>query len=213
MVGMLMLWSIVTPARAQNVIAMNCPNLVAAGGTASCVVTLSLTAGVSVDTVTFGAAATPNGGAPALTSGQVSFAANVGSPLVSAGGTNNAVSALWVNLSPAFSSFTQLGSLSFTVPAAAAVGQSYSVTIPGAGASLANATIPLSIAAAPTVSVGKPCDVGGGATATVSDLQEIINEALGLALPVNDVYHDGVVNAVDVQAVANAVLGLGCPAM
>jgi len=31
MVGMLMLWSIVTPARAQNVIAMHCPNAAAPG--------------------------------------------------------------------------------------------------------------------------------------------------------------------------------------
>jgi hypothetical protein len=39
----------------------------------------------------------------------------------------------------------------------------------------------------------------------------MVNQALGVAYPLDDVNHDGVVNAVDVQLVINAVLGLGCP--
>jgi hypothetical protein len=38
----------------------------------------------------------------------------------------------------------------------------------------------------------------------------LIDEALGVAPAANDLNGDGVVNAVDVQIVINAALGLGC---
>ena len=46
--------------------------------------------------------------------------------------------------------------------------------------------------------------------ANVSDVQLIINEALGVIPPVHDLNHDGAVNVADVQKVINAALGLGC---
>lgn len=39
----------------------------------------------------------------------------------------------------------------------------------------------------------------------------MVNEALGMALPADDLNHDNVVNVADVQKVINAVLGLSCP--
>jgi probable HAF family extracellular repeat protein len=42
------------------------------------------------------------------------------------------------------------------------------------------------------------------------DVQTIVNEALGLDLPVNDLNGDGWVNVVDVQIDLNAALNLGC---
>ncbi len=54
------------------------------------------------------------------------------------------------------------------------------------------------------------CDVQGHRTTTVSDVQQMINEALGLAAPANDLNADGVVNAVDAQITIDAVLNLGC---
>ena len=47
---------------------------------------------------------------------------------------------------------------------------------------------------------------------TVVDAQLIVNQALGVTLPANDLNSDGAVNLVDVQIVLNAVLGLGCSA-
>jgi hypothetical protein len=57
-----------------------------------------------------------------------------------------------------------------------------------------------------------PCDVSGNANANISDVQAIVNQALGASPPVTDVSNDGVVNVVDIQFVINAALGLGCPA-
>jgi thermitase len=52
------------------------------------------------------------------------------------------------------------------------------------------------------------CSVSGGTS--VSEVQQMINEALGVSSGVNDLNGDGVVNVVDVQVLANYVLGLGC---
>jgi hypothetical protein len=54
------------------------------------------------------------------------------------------------------------------------------------------------------------CDITGDATTTVSDLQTAIDEALGVAPPLNDLNGDGVINVVDLEVVVNAVLSLGC---
>jgi photosystem II stability/assembly factor-like uncharacterized protein len=57
---------------------------------------------------------------------------------------------------------------------------------------------------------GATCTMTGDATASVADVQYIINEALGIVPPNNDLNGDGVVNIADVQIVANAVLYLNC---
>ncbi|HUB83738.1 MAG TPA: putative Ig domain-containing protein [Bryobacteraceae bacterium] len=63
-----------------------------------------------------------------------------------------------------------------------------------------------------TSSVYTACDVNQGGTTTLADLQEMVNEALGKAKAVHDLNHDEVVNVVDIEISANAVLGLGCSA-
>jgi len=61
------------------------------------------------------------------------------------------------------------------------------------------------------VSIGPAlCSVSGGATATITDAQAVINQALGTAPPQTDVNGDGVINIIDVQIVVNAVMGKGC---
>lgn len=55
------------------------------------------------------------------------------------------------------------------------------------------------------------CDLDGDGSSTVTDVQLMVNEALGIAMPVHDLNHDGVVNVADVQKEINAALGLGCP--
>ena len=44
----------------------------------------------------------------------------------------------------------------------------------------------------------------------MTDVQRLINQALGALPAANDLNGDGAVNVVDVQIVINAVLGLGC---
>jgi N-acyl-D-amino-acid deacylase len=56
------------------------------------------------------------------------------------------------------------------------------------------------------------CDVSGDGSLTVTGVQLLINQALGISSPVDDLNSDGVVNVVDVQKVIDAVLSLGCPA-
>jgi hypothetical protein len=54
------------------------------------------------------------------------------------------------------------------------------------------------------------CAVTGDASASVADVQATINQALGVAPPLNDMNQDGVVNLVDVQTVLNAAMGGAC---
>ena len=54
------------------------------------------------------------------------------------------------------------------------------------------------------------CNVTGDSLASVIDVQFMINEALGIGAPLNDLNHDFVVNVVDVQIVIDAALGLSC---
>ena len=74
-------------------------------------------------------------------------------------------------------------------------------------------------AAAPSVSRSFPvtqysmCNLTDSGTTTVTDVQRIINEALGVAPQNNDQNGDGQVNVVDIQIVINAALGLGCDAI
>ncbi len=56
------------------------------------------------------------------------------------------------------------------------------------------------------------CDINGDGSTNVSDVQIIINEALGVVPSAHDLNGDGAVNVADVQIVINAVLGLGCNA-
>lgn len=62
-----------------------------------------------------------------------------------------------------------------------------------------------------TIGTVNYCDVMSEGTAVgVLDVQQIINEALGLAPASNDLNGDGVVNVADVQIVIGAAMGLGC---
>jgi hypothetical protein len=55
------------------------------------------------------------------------------------------------------------------------------------------------------------CDVNRDGNIGVSDIQLIIDEALGVAPAVNSLIQAGVVDVADVQSVIQAALGLGCP--
>jgi len=57
-----------------------------------------------------------------------------------------------------------------------------------------------------------PCDVNRDGKTNIIDAQDMINEALGVTSPGNDLSGDGAVNSVDVQIDIDAVIGLGCMA-
>jgi hypothetical protein len=59
---------------------------------------------------------------------------------------------------------------------------------------------------------GYTCDINGSGVVDSTDVQLLLKEALGTALPAHDLNGDGVVNIVDVQIVIDAALGLGCMA-
>jgi hypothetical protein len=54
------------------------------------------------------------------------------------------------------------------------------------------------------------CDVNGDGVANVLDVQALINEALGVQKPLNDLSGSGAVNVLDIQIELNAALGNGC---
>ena len=104
------------------------------GGTFSVPITLCLSSGTTVDTLTFAIQITPAGGAPALAG--LSFVAgnSIASPFISTSGTSNTISALWNSLSSPFSGTVTLGVVSGTIPSSAVNGQSYTVAVTGTSA-------------------------------------------------------------------------------
>jgi hypothetical protein len=203
------------PLRGQgSSITVTCPDLSAVSGTVSCPVVLTLGSGVTIDSLTFGLTVAPGGDAPALTQGQLSWIDLVGGAFVTTGGTNNAISVLWYNLKPPLSGTVQLGFVGFTVPAGAAIAQSYAVSIPGASASLTEGSVNVSAgpSAATTLSSYSACDFGQTGTVNTSDVKQAINEALGTAPPIDDLNGDSKMNVVDIQIVLNAALGGACMA-
>ena len=78
------------------------------------------------------------------------------------------------------------------------------VSVSGGGSATSSASDPT------TISPANACAPGKDRSTNVSDVQLIINEALGVISPANDLNQDGVVNVIDVQVVINAALGLGC---
>jgi hypothetical protein len=141
------------PLWGQNAIGLGCPSQAAAGSGVSCPVSLSLGAGVTLDNLTFGVSITPNGSAPALTAGQLSFSDSIGGAFKNTGGTNNAIGVMWSGLSPALSGSLAAGSVGFSLPAAAITGQTYSVVITGPSASLGDTVVSLSTGATNTVTI------------------------------------------------------------
>jgi hypothetical protein len=134
-----------------------------------------------IDNLTFGVSVTPNGAAPALSTGKVTFTDATGDgPLVSAGSTNNQVAVLYSGVSPLLTGTIALGTAGFTLPAGAGGGQSYSVTI--ANVSGSNDTV--SPTTVPSITIGAPSTVtvsGGSLTAQTITFGALANKTLGTA--------------------------------
>jgi hypothetical protein len=97
--------------------------------------------------------------------------------------------------------------ITVTVNAAAdsASPQINSVTVSGGGSSSASATDSTTIAY-------WSCDLNQDWSIDMTDVQKILNQALGMAAPLNDLDHDGNLNVAELQKVIHPALALGCPA-
>jgi hypothetical protein len=100
---------------------------------------------------------------------------------------------------------------SWLTPTPLASSVAYTVA-PNNGASQRTATLTIGSAVVPVTQAADLCDLQQNWSINAADVQQIINEALGLAPAINDLNRDGVVNVVDVQIEINAALGLGCAA-
>jgi len=145
--------TIAAPLWGTNTISMSCPtNPVPAGGKVTCPVTLTLDNAVSVDSLSFAVGVNPNGAAPALSTGHVTFP---GAPLTQPTGAN-VVSVSWLNLDPPFTGTTVLGNATFNLPSGASGGQTYDVALSNQSASVNGVLVPLSAGADGTVTVLAP---------------------------------------------------------
>ena len=124
----------------------------AAGGSAApgsafhIAVTLSLKDPVSIDTLAFGLQVVANGDAPPLT-GRLAFKAHTSLPKPSLADTGvgpHVISVAWLTpFSPALSGTKPLGVVSMTIPPTARNGQTYTLKVTGASATLGNNVVRL----------------------------------------------------------------------
>ena len=121
----------------------------------------------------------------------------------SAGGLSGTINA--TTSCPVIASSNQ--SWLIAAPAGSAV--AYTI-VPNGSPAARNATLTIGTVNVPVTQAGFVCAVGGNGSVSVTDVQQLMNEALGAAGASDDLTGDKVVNAVDVQVVVNAAMGLGC---
>jgi hypothetical protein len=97
-------------------------------------------------------------------------------------------------------SFTVTVSVGYSVQGSV----SNEVTVSGGASPMASYIDPTTVISA--------CNVSLDQNPSVTDIQEMINEVLGISSPVHDLNGDGIVNVVDLEIVVNAVLNMGCSA-
>lgn len=115
-------------------------------------------------------------------------------------------------VSPATGSFFDAGS-AVTVGATPASPYTFTSWSGAASGSANPVSISMSAPLSVTANFGVPgftCAITGDTTASIADVQQMINETLGLAAPNDDLNRDNVVNVADVQKVIEAALGVGC---
>jgi hypothetical protein len=120
---------------------------VSPGGTANVPIVLVLGAGVSVDSLSFGLQVTPNGSAPAITTGTFSFTpgSSIGPPsLVDTGVAPNLIAVSWSSLSPAIAGTIGVGTVGVMTPAGTLTGQTFSVQITGASGTFMGSPVTIS---------------------------------------------------------------------
>ena len=119
-------------------------------------ITLNLTGGATIDSLTFGVQIAPNAGAPVLTGalGFTKASAIADTPFINGAGTANSVGVVWGSLTTPLTGAPALGFVTGTLPATAIPGQTYTVTVTGASAALSSASVPVGPGASSGITVG-----------------------------------------------------------
>jgi hypothetical protein len=149
-----------------------CSTPVLAGATTTCAISLSTSA--QVNALTFGVSVSPGSGAPALSSGTLTFSDLVSGGFSSPAGAN-AIAVVWASMNPAISGQRTLGNISFTIPATATAGQTYSAGFTGVSGAYNSTSLlimpgsasTVSVQARPAVSVTDPSSLSNGAVGSV----------------------------------------------
>jgi uncharacterized repeat protein (TIGR01451 family) len=158
---------------------------------------LSLNNGISVNSLTFAIQITANGGAPALAGplGFTAASAITNTPVVNTASAPNTISVLWSALTtPLSGTGTVVGTVTGTLPASAASGQTYSVAVTGVSATNVAVSVPLAVGANGTLTVA-PIYLGG-------DVAPYTTDAAGH-------FGDGVLNILDLIQELFAVNNVG----
>jgi hypothetical protein len=164
-------------------------------GAFSIPVSVNLTGGATVNALTFSVQITPNGGAPALT-GSLGFTRNASiadTPVISPGEPSNTVGVAWSSLTTPLANNSVLGLVTGTLPASAAIGQTYAVAVTGATGALNSAAVALSAGAGGVLTVTnvymagdvapEPSDSAPNFGDGVLDIRDLIQELFA----VNDI--------------------------
>ena len=185
---------VAAPIWAQNSFSINCPvTSVAAGGTASCSVSMTLGAAVQVDSIDYTIQGNAVGAAPAIDATTTNFIDGLTAnekPRTTTFSANFSASAAavtpeWVQLSPVITGATTVntGTFTFTVPANAVAGNTYTVTFgsqpPGASCcgtnqsnvntSVTVGSVTINVLSAPTISAAfSPTIIQTGGTSTLT---------------------------------------------
>jgi uncharacterized repeat protein (TIGR01451 family) len=151
-----------------------------------------------------------NGGSGGPTNGTVTVTESVpaGLTLVSMSGSGwtcpaNGTTCTTTNVLTPGTSYLPI-TVTVNVASNAAASVTNQVSVSGGGSATNSTSDPT------TIVTFSPCDVNQDRLLNVLDVQQVINEALGLAPAANNLNGDAVVNIVDVQIVVTAALGLGC---
>jgi uncharacterized repeat protein (TIGR01451 family) len=112
------------------------------------------------------------------------------------------------SVSPSTGSFFDAGS-SVTLTATPSTSNPFSFWSGGASGTANPISLTLTAPASVTANFFT-CAITGDATAGIADVQQIVNEALGISPGLHDLNQDGVVNVADIQKVIGAALGGPC---
>jgi len=175
--------------------------LSAAGGLGSpgsvvrVMLSLAVPTSYAIDALTFGVTVTPQNGAPNLTAPMgFSLDSSVGgSQLIASGNSPSVIGVFYQSSGPALTGSLHLGDVLVTIPAAATVGQTYTVHIYNTSAAVSSQSVALSAGADSTLTVA--------AVYLVGDVFPSTGDSAGT-------FGDGTLNTLDLLATLRAATGI-----
>ncbi len=152
----------------------------APGGIARIPILMTLSPGVSIDTLSFGVWVIPVGPAPALPLGTMTYQKAAGLPdpsIVDTGNAPGQIAVAWINL-PVASGTVRVGEIDLPIPANATVGQTYTTRITGAQANKQTTIVPLTLGVDTTITITSSYLVGDSSPATGTGIGTFGNSSI-----------------------------------